>query len=235
MKRIYFLIILMIGLCNITDAQKTVSFKADANLGFSTPSISVGGSSISTDMKPAYRISLGLELPLTDDTKYGQFYLSPALTVLSRGYKMNFVDNNNNRASINAAPNYFQVPIQAGVRWKLADRVGISFQAGPYIALGLSGDIDIKLHDKTKDIEIKPDYFGKIGFKKFDCGGVFQIAFEYSIIYLQMGADFGFINTSNNKKSIGNKGESEEEINYLRLTYPNLKNRSFFIGIGIHF
>lgn len=235
MKKTFLFILMMIGLSSLATAQKKVSFKADANIGFSNVDAKWGSTGYDSDMKAGYRITLGMEIPVGT---YGstQVYFSPGLSILSRGFRMDFKDLSGNSSSMTASPHYAQLPLQVGARWKFGDRMGVSVQVGPYLEYGLFGDIDIDIHAKGVNLQLKPDYFGEPGFKRFDVGGIVQAAFEYSRFYFQLGTDFGFLNTSNNKKYLeGMDHEHDRSVENTSFTFSKLRNRSFFMGVGIHF
>lgn len=221
MKKFIMAAAMLLGLATAANAQN-ISFKADANLGFSNATVKIGDYKPSTDLKLGYRINLGMEMPFAGDLRSGQFYFSPGLTFLSKGHKFDM-----GPLSVKAMPHYLQIPLQLGARWQFADNMGVSLQFGPYLAVGLGGKYTIEGQAFGQKASTDIDYFGDNTNKRFDFGATIQAAFEYSRYYFQVGTDFGFLNTAQ-KEDISLNGSKVMNI-------ADNKNYDFFLGVGVHF
>lgn len=216
MKKILLAAAMLLGMATAANAQN-ISFKADANVGFSNATVKILDYKPSTDMKVGYRVNLGMEVPFAGDLRTGQFYFTPGITFLSKGYKYDYAN-----AELKTMPHYLQIPLQIGARWKFGDDMGVSLQFGPYLAVGLGGNYEMTVANKT----FKKDYFSDETHKRFDMGATIQAAFEYSRFYFQVGTDFGFINTAQ---------KEDVKLGSTPLNISDTKNYDFFFGVGVHF
>ena len=102
-----------------------------------------------------FHLGVTMDVRITD-----MFYFSTGLLYSAKGYKYD-----DNTISETASANFVDIPLQATLRLPLGSSVVLQPSVGPYIAMGIGGDIEGKKNN-TKD------YSGKFSdhFSSFDYG-----------------------------------------------------------------
>lgn len=171
-----------------------------AMIGFSQARIDVrAGMSITNltksemDAKVGYTLGVGIDLPVATS-----FSVQSGLMFTGKGAK---------KGDLKATPCYLDIPILAAYKMPIADDVNFVVNAGPYIGIGLGG--------KVKYDDLKSDYFGDDGAKRFDLGLQYGVGAEFGDhILLNLSGQYGFISPF----------EDSDE-----------KNLGFFLTVGYRF
>lgn len=144
------------------------------------------------DAKVGYSVGLGVDLPVATSLS-----VQSGLMFTGKGAKW---------GEMKSSPCYLDIPILAAYKVAVAEDVNVVFNAGPYIGIGLGG--------KTKDGDLKYDYFGD-GTKRFDLGLQYGVGAEFADhILLNLSGQYGFISP----------GEGSDA-----------KNLGFFLTVGYRF
>ena len=109
--------------------------------------------------------SIGVKTMYSLSDKLNRFYLSPGLSLVSRGWKDYIYDINDHKKEWICHPYYIEMPINIGYEWNI-NNLGLLLEVGPYIALGLFGSSEI-----GNDSELKiSNIFSSNLYKRFDFG-----------------------------------------------------------------
>ena len=159
-----------------------------AVIGFSQARIDVRAGMSITNLT-----GVGIDLPVATS-----FSVQSGLMFTGKGAK---------KGDLKATPCYLDIPILAAYKMPIADDVNFVVNAGPYIGIGLGG--------KVKYDDLKSDYFGDDGAKRFDLGLQYGVGAEFGDhILLNLSGQYGFISPF----------EDSDE-----------KNLGFFLTVGYRF
>lgn len=109
--------------------EKTASFGLRAGLNMATTQFASPYDQ--TSMTTSFHVGLALDLRLSS-----MFYFSTGLYYSGRGYKYD-----DGKVVETATAQYIDLPLQAALRFTLSDAFALQVNAGPYIAMGLGGNI----------------------------------------------------------------------------------------------
>lgn len=109
--------------------EKTASFGLRAGLNMATTQFASPYDQ--TSMTTSFHVGLALDLRLSS-----MFYFSTGLYYSGRGYKYD-----DGKVVETATAQYIDLPLQAALRFTLSDAFAVQVGAGPYIAMGLGGNI----------------------------------------------------------------------------------------------
>jgi len=120
---------------------------------------------------------------------------------------------------------YLQLPLMAQYTLRITDDFNFFFQAGPYIAYGISGKTTSKyrfydLNDKPNEKE-KTDVFDDDGLKRFDWGLTAGLGTELNRIFIVFNYELGLVDISGNKSLLPNN--------------PAFKHRNTSLSFGYRF
>ena len=154
-------------------SNNTVAFGIRAGANLAWTQFSDGYDDVG--MAPSIHVGVSLDIPFSDN-----FYLNTALLYSGKGYKYDKVEK--------ASAQYIDLPVQLSLRFGDIDETQFQVNAGPYVAMGLSGTIKSENGNKEQRFF---DYY-----KSFDYGIVAGIGLTFSSHYyvganLQLGtADY---------------------------------------------
>lgn len=175
-KRVSTLILAMTALVicsgsvHAQDKFATFGVKGGANVS------SMGGDIKKTDYVFKYQFGVTADLAFTEN-----WYLITGLDLQTKGTK----SKPHGSAEMKYNPMYLQMPVHAAYKFNVADNTKLVFEAGPYVAYGISG--------KMKGGGTKVNIFGDDKFKRFDMGAGAAVGVELSKFVIKTGYDFGIL------------------------------------------
>lgn len=174
--------------------------------GTSLSNVYVGSDRNTTsDMKLGYQVGIYAEYVLPSD-----LYFEIGIILASKGakYEQNrygysgiieyhpgyatgnsLIDYEN--VSINAI--YLQLPVYAGYKFDLNDKLSVHIAAGPYVSYGIGGKATIEQVGADGTTRDKKNVFGKDDWKRFDAGFSAVLGVEINKFSFNLGYDFGMI------------------------------------------
>ena len=234
MKKVFLAIIATLAATTLATAQMRPTIKVEAGANFSNATAKVDGTSKDGNMLIGYRAGVGVEFDITDD-----FYINPGIYFLSRGTKNKVESPKAGHYSMKIATSArlhnVEIPIHVGYRAALSSDMAVSIQAGPWFSYGFLGKVSQKttitgsgkLADTAREIAKKVDDSINKGdnnpyktnpktLKPFDLGVGMQAAFEYRQFGVNVGFEYGLLNTSAIDKT-------------------KVNNMNFYVGLGYRF
>ncbi|EFR34288.1 outer membrane insertion signal domain protein [Porphyromonas asaccharolytica PR426713P-I] len=178
-------------------------------------------------MMIGYRVGVGAEFGFAEG-----FYVNPGLYFLSRGAKSEGIELLGAKADATLWLHNVEVPVHVGYRAGIAPDMAVSIQAGPWFSYGflgkrvykatgegLAADAAKKIVDELNKGDNNPYKDGKAvkqSLKPFDLGVGMQAAFEYRQFGVNLGFEYGLLNTSN-------------------VENVKVNNMNFYVGLGYRF
>ncbi len=111
-----------------------------------------------------FKIGMKTIYSLSDNLNH--FYLSPELSLVSRGWKDYIYDINGNRNEWHCHPYYLEIPIAIGYEWTIKKNIGVLLEVGPYLGLGLFGSSEVGNYSEFHISNV----FSSNVYKRFDYG-----------------------------------------------------------------
>jgi len=151
----------------------------------------------------------------------GALYFQPGLMFVTKGHNYEYNDNYlNDEATWRLY--YLEMPLMAMMKVPVTQDFAIAMNAGPYLALGLSGQKTYKWEDGFGEqddgkINIFKDNKQMERVSRFDAGLGFGIGVEFKRVYFGVSYDLGLTDIAYNKQNVGGK------------------NRTFSINLGYEF
>ena len=169
-------LVICAGSVNAQDKFATFGVKGGGNIS------SMGGEITKTNYVFKYQFGVTADLAFTDN-----FYLITGLDLQTKGPK----SKPHGAANAKYNPMYLQIPVHAAYKMDVSDNTRLVFEAGPYVAYGISG--------KVKSDGHKVNIFGDDKFKRFDMGAGAAVGVEFSKFVIKTGYDFGILDVSDMK------------------------------------
>ena len=232
MKKVILAIVTMLAATTLATAQMRPAIKVEAGANFANQTMKAGDLSRDGKMMVGYRAGVGVEFGITDG-----FYVNPGLYFLSRGSKATAetpeVAGVSSKTATTMWLHNVEVPVHVGYRAALAPGMAVSIQAGPWFSYGFLGKVSQKttvtgqgkLADAARKVAETADnaankgenspYKNKV-LKPFDLGVGMQAGFEYQQFGLNLGFEYGLLNTS-----------AVENV--------KVNNMNFYVGLGYRF
>jgi len=163
-------LVICTGTVNAQEKFATFGVKAGANLS------TMNGDIKKTNYVFKYQFGLTADLAFTEN-----FYLITGLELQTKGTKSKPHGSSDTKFN----PMYLQIPVHAAYKFNVADNTKLVFEAGPYVAYGISG--------KMKTDGSKVNIFGDDRFKRFDMGAGAAVGVEVSKFVIKTGYDFGIL------------------------------------------
>jgi hypothetical protein len=142
----------------------------------------------------------------------------------------------NSYLGLKTTANYLEIPMHVGYKHAINENLSIFGEAGPYIAFGLFGKMDVMEVDilsSTDVIQINT-FDSEFGLNRFDIGVGLKAGVEIKKKYtVSIGYDWGFIDAYKNSP-FSKMEEEEEEGEYIDLT-PKMTNTNLSISLGYKF
>lgn len=162
------------------EAQTTI--KPRVELGLNLGSVDVKNSEYDYKLAAGLRVAGAAEITLSESLST-DIYLAPGLT-----YKMHGTYIDTSVTSERLSMHSLSIPVNLGLRAKLDNAWGVSFEFGPYFSYLLSS----RYQDES-NVDL---------FKRFDAGLNASAALEYDRYFFRLGAEYSF--TDLNKEKIDN-------------------------------
>ena len=232
MKKVILAIVTMLAATTLATAQMRPAIKVEAGANFANQTTKVGDKSTDGKMMIGYRAGVGVEFGITDG-----FYVNPGVYFLSRGSKSTIETPEVVGHSVKIAHTTWlhnvEVPVHVGYRAALTPDMAVSIQAGPWFSYGFLGKVTQKttitgegtIADKARELAAKTDETVNKGenspyknkaLKPFDLGVGMQAGFEYQQFGINLGFEYGLLNTSAVEKT-------------------KVNNMNFYVGLGYRF
>ena len=236
MKKVILSLVTLLAATTLATAQMHPTVKLEAGANFSNMTGKANGETEDGDILIGYRIGGGVEFGISDG-----FYINPGLYFLSRGAKgtvelPKMTDYSMKVVSSTWLHNV-EIPVHVGYRAAIAPDMAVSIQAGPWFSYGFLGKVsqkttvtgEGKLADAAREIAKTADDTVNKGennpyktnpkiLKPFDLGVGMQAAFEYRQFGVNLGFEYGLLNTSN-----------------IETPKTKVNNMNFYVGLGYRF
>ena len=231
MKKVILAIVTMLAATTLATAQMRPAIKVEAGANFANQTTKVGDQSQDGKMMIGYRAGVGVEFGITDG-----FYVNPGLYFLSRGHKGEATEVLGAKVNNTLWLHNVEIPVHVGYRAAVAPGMAVSIQAGPWFSYGFLGkngykatgegtvaELSKKAVEELNKRDNNPYKESKIAgvtipatLKPFDLGVGMQAGFEYQQFGLNLGFEYGLLNTSAVEKT-------------------KVNNMNFYVGLGYRF
>ena len=227
MKKVILSLVTLLAATTLATAQMRPTIKVEAGANFANQTTKVDDKSTDGKMMIGYRAGVGAEFGFADG-----FYVNPGLYFLSRGAKSEAIELLGAKADATLWLHNVEVPVHVGYRAGIAPDMAVSIQAGPWFSYGflgkrvykatgdgLAADAAKKIVDELNKGDNNPYKDGKAvkqSLKPFDLGVGMQAAFEYRQFGVNLGFEYGLLNTS-----------AVENV--------KVNNMNFYVGLGYRF
>ena len=234
MKKVILSLVTLLAATTLATAQMRPTIKVEAGANFSNMTAKANGETKDGDMLIGYRVGAGVEFGITDG-----FYINPGLYFLSRGAKetveMPKIADYSMKVVSSTWLHNVEIPVHVGYRAAFAPDMAVSIQAGPWFSYGFLGKVsrkttitgEGKIADAAREMAKAADDAVNNGennpyktdpkiLKPFDLGVGMQAAFEYRQFGVNLGFEYGLLNTS---------AFDEAKVN----------NMNFYVGLGYRF
>lgn len=151
------------------------------------------------DMKGKFvgKIGVGIEKPLS-----ANFSIMPSLEIALKGTKWENEESYYNyyydyyysvKTEETLSPVYIQIPVLAAYRLNLSTDWNLTLKAGPYLAYGIIGRVNMKESSDTSTYSDHGDMFSDLDAKRFDAGVDVGVDFEYHRFVFGLEYERGFV------------------------------------------
>ncbi|WP_297172898.1 porin family protein [uncultured Porphyromonas sp.] len=232
MKKVILSLVTLLAATTLATAQMRPAIKVEAGANFANQTTKIDDNSTDGKMMVGYRVGVGAEFGFADG-----FYVNPGLYFLSRGQKL--ADKEYSLPIVGSAKvdvtrwlHNVEIPVHVGYRAAFAPDMSVSIQAGPWFSYGflgkdvykatgegIAGDTAKKAADELNKGDNNPYKDGTVvkqSLKPFDLGVGMQAAFEYRQFGVNLGFEYGLLNTSN-------------------IDNVKVNNMNFYVGLGYRF
>ena len=236
MKKVILSLVTLLAATTLATAQMRPSIKVEAGANFANQTTKIDDNSTDGKMMIGYRAGVGVEFGFAEG-----FYVNPGVYFLSRGQKL--ADEEVSVPLIGNAKvdhtlwlHNVEIPVHVGYRAAFTPDMSVSIQAGPWFSYGFLGknvytakgegtvgDIAKKVVDELNKNSSNPykdtnvaGVKAKAPLKPFDLGVGMQAALEYRQFGVNLGFEYGLLNTSNAEK-------------------VKVNNMNFYVGLGYRF
>ena len=233
MKKVILSLVTLLAATTLATAQMRPTIKVEAGANFANQTTKVGDNSADGKMMIGYRAGVGAEFGFADG-----FYINPGLYFLSRGAKTEGVAVAGTKVDATLWLHNVEIPVHVGYRAAIAPDMAVSIQAGPWFSYGFLGKNIYKatgdgllagaakgIVDELNKNDNNPYKEGKVAgvtipatLKPFDLGVGMQAAFEYRQFGVNLGFEYGLLNTSN-----------------IETPKTKVNNMNFYVGLGYRF
>ena len=233
MKKVILSLVTLLAATTLATAQMRPTIKVEAGANFSNQTAKVDDKSTDGKMMIGYRAGVGAEFGFADG-----FYVNPGVYFLSRGAKSEAIEMLGAKADATLWLHNVEIPVHVGYRAAVAPDMSVSIQAGPWFSYGflgkrvykatgegLAADAAKKVVDKLNEGDNNPykdttvaGVTVKAPLKPFDLGVGMQAAFEYRQFGVNLGFEYGLLNTSN-----------------IETPKTKVNNMNFYVGLGYRF
>ena len=145
------------------------------------------------------KVGIGLEIPLTRDLSF-----MPSLEFAMKGAKWSFSDYYGTQDETYSM-SYIQLPILLGCRLNLSKSWNVNLKAGPYLAYGVKGKVNIEHDCSETHYREEGDMFSDLGMGRFDYGVDVGVDFENHRFVIGLDYQKGFSSLNYNDTSVTNQ------------------------------
>ncbi|MDD6929068.1 MAG: porin family protein [Bacteroidales bacterium] len=233
MKKVILSLVTLLAATTLATAQMRPTIKVEAGANFSNQTTKIDDKSTDGKMMIGYRAGVGAEFGFADG-----FYVNPGVYFLSRGAKSEAVEMLGAKTDATLWLHNVEIPVHVGYRAAVAPDMSVSIQAGPWFSYGflgkrvykatgdgLAADAAKKIVDELNKGDNNPykdttvaGVTVKAPLKPFDLGVGMQAAFEYRQFGVNLGFEYGLLNTSN-----------------IETPKTKVNNMNFYVGLGYRF
>ena len=233
MKKVILSLVTLLAATTLATAQMRPTIKVEAGANFANQTTKVDDKSTDGKMMIGYRAGVGAEFGFADG-----FYVNPGVYFLSRGAKSEAIEMLGAKADATLWLHNVEIPVHVGYRAAVAPDMSVSIQAGPWFSYGflgkrvykatgegLAADAAKKVVDELNKGDNNPykdttvaGVTVKAPLKPFDLGVGMQAAFEYRQFGVNLGFEYGLLNTSN-----------------IETPKTKVNNMNFYVGLGYRF
>ncbi|MDY3111615.1 MAG: porin family protein [Porphyromonas sp.] len=233
MKKVILSLVTLLAATTLATAQMRPTIKVEAGANFSNQTTKIDDKSTDGKMMIGYRAGVGAEFGFADG-----FYVNPGVYFLSRGAKSEAVEMLGAKTDATLWLHNVEIPVHVGYRAAIAPDMSVSIQAGPWFSYGflgkrvykatgdgLAADAAKKIVDELNKGDNNPykdttvaGVTVKAPLKPFDLGVGMQAAFEYRQFGVNLGFEYGLLNTSN-----------------IETPKTKVNNMNFYVGLGYRF
>ena len=233
MKKVILSLVTLLAATTLATAQMRPTIKVEAGANFSNQTTKVDDKSTDGKMMIGYRAGVGAEFGFADG-----FYVNPGVYFLSRGAKSEAIEMLGAKADATLWLHNVEIPVHVGYRAAVAPDMSVSIQSGPWFSYGflgkrvykatgegLAADAAKKVVDELNKGDNNPykdttvaGVTVKAPLKPFDLGVGMQAAFEYRQFGVNLGFEYGLLNTSN-----------------IETPKTKVNNMNFYVGLGYRF
>ena len=234
MKKVILSLVTLLAATTLATAQMRPTIKVEAGANFANQTTKIDDNSTDGKMMVGYRVGVGAEFGFADG-----FYVNPGVYFLSRGAQGKVetpkVADYSMKVVSSTWLHNVEIPVHVGYRAAVTPDMSVSIQAGPWFSYGFLGKVsqkttitgEGKLADAARELAKTADDAVNKGdnnpyktnpkiLKPFDLGVGMQAAFEYRQFGVNLGFEYGLLNTS----AIDN---------------TKLNNMNFYVGLGYRF
>ena len=239
MKKVILSLVTLLAATTLATAQMRPTIKVEAGANFSNMTAKANGETKDGDMLIGYRVGAGVEFGISDG-----FYINPGLYFLSRGAKATVemptvetpkIADYSMKVVSSTWLHNVEIPVHVGYRAAFAPDMAVSIQAGPWFSYGFLGKVsqkttvtgEGKIADAAREMAKAADDAVNKGennpyktdpkiLKPFDLGVGMQATFEYRQFGVNLGFEYGLLNTSAFDEAKAN-------------------NMNFYVGLGYRF
>ena len=235
MKKVILSLVTLLAATTLATAQMRPAIKVEAGANFANQTTKIDDNSTDGKILLHPHVGVGAEFGFADG-----FYVNPGLYFLSRGQKL--ADKEYSLPIVGSAKvdvtrwlHNVEIPVHVGYRAAFAPDMSVSIQAGPWFSYGFLGKVsqkttitgEGKIADAAREMAKAADDAVNKGennpyktdpkiLKPFDLGLGLQAAFEYRQFGVNLGFEYGLLNTS---------AFDEVKVN----------NMNFYVGLGYRF
>ena len=231
MKKVILSLVTLLAATTLATAQMRPSIKVEAGANFANQTTKVENNSTDGKMMIGYRAGVGVEFGFAEG-----FYVNPGVYFLSRGAKSEAIEMLGAKVDATRWLHNVEIPVHVGYRAAFTPDMSVSIQAGPWFSYGflgknlykaagtgLAADAAKKVVDELNKNDNNPykdttvaGVTVKAPLKPFDLGVGMQAGLEYRQFGVNLGFEYGLLNTSNTEK-------------------VKVNNMNFYVGLGYRF
>lgn len=230
MKRIIVMMAALLVTAFGASAQGFLNIRVEGGASFNFGKVmSEGKSAFGSKNLTGYHAGAFIDIPI------GNMFVGSGLKFSMKGVQSEIKLGKLALGAQKFSLHYLEVPLNFGYKFNVSPLFAVALQTGPYVAFALSGTVQTgsTLQNLGKSFNVFKEGATQIGeyFKarRYDVGWGLAARAYVSRYYVTAGFDFGFLNVLNNST------DKEDVLSSLKDQFFNLKNKQFYIGLGVTF
>lgn len=161
-----------------------ISFNVKTGLNLSSY---MGENTEDLGFKPGFRLGVGMEYQFTDLVS-----LQPTLFISQKGVKESTELTKGLKGDMTINQWYMELPVNAQLRFNLADDINLIGATGPYLAVGVAGKKKFEGGAFGESASVSYDTFGENAYRRFDAGWNIGIGVEINRFIVSLDTQLGF-------------------------------------------